>query len=83
MPLFGVDLAKVGRFGPTDDAVGRYWPAVGHDVADLNLGIGCTRIVFLLCTIALLPAAASKIVAVENAANRRTTKDISLLPMSQ
>ena len=76
---FGIDFAEVGRFGPADYPLRRRRPAVRHDVADLYLGIGCAGIVFLLRS-ALPPLAASKMMAVENAANRRATKDISFLP---
>ncbi|MHC2391758.1 hypothetical protein ACVIHB_006574 [Bradyrhizobium liaoningense] len=45
---FGVDLAEVGLLGLADHAVGGGGSAVGHDVADLDLGVGCAGIVFLL-----------------------------------
>src|SRR5581483_9717572 len=45
---FGVDHAEVGRLGPANHAIGRRRPAVGHDVADLDLRVSNAGIVFLL-----------------------------------
>src|SRR5215471_831330 len=47
-PTLGVNLAEIGCLGPADNAVGRCGPAVRHDVADLDLGVGYTGIVFFL-----------------------------------
>ena len=44
----GVDLLEIGFFGLADHAVGGGGSAVGHDVADLDLGIGRAGVVFLL-----------------------------------
>ena len=44
----GVDLLEVGFLGLADHTVGGSGSAVGHDVADLDLGIGGAGIVFLL-----------------------------------
>src|SRR5207248_3827491 len=45
---FRVYLAKIGRLGPADDAVGRRWPAVRHNVADFDLSVSGAGVVFLL-----------------------------------
>ena len=44
----GVDLLEVGFFGLADHAIGGRRSAVGHDVADLDFGIGGAGVVFLL-----------------------------------
>src|SRR5258708_3248305 len=44
----GVDLLEIGLFGFADHAVGGGGAAIGHDVADLDLGVGRTGVVFLL-----------------------------------
>ncbi|KAG5719640.1 hypothetical protein E4T56_gene17499, partial [Termitomyces sp. T112] len=43
-----VDHLEIGFFGLADDAIGRRRTAVRHDVADLDLGVGCAGVVFLL-----------------------------------
>ena len=43
-----VDHAEIGAHRLADDAVGRGRPAVRHDVADLDLGVGDAGVVFLL-----------------------------------
>ena len=43
-----VDLLEVGGFGLADHPIGGSRTAVGHDVADLDLGVGGTGVVFLL-----------------------------------
>ena len=43
-----VDHAEIGGFGPPDGAIGRSGPRVRHDVADLDLGVACAWVVFLL-----------------------------------
>jgi len=45
---FGVDLLEVRGDGLADQAVGGGRPAIGHDVADLDLGAARARIVFPL-----------------------------------
>jgi hypothetical protein len=45
---FRIDLLEVGLFGLADHAVGGSGSAVGHDVADLDFGVGRTGVVFLL-----------------------------------
>src|SRR6267378_3160247 len=45
---FGVDLLEVGILGLADHAVGGGWSAVGHDVADLDFGVGGAGVIFLL-----------------------------------
>ena len=45
---FGVDLLEVGLFGLADHAIGGGRTAIGHDVADLDLGVGGAGVVFLL-----------------------------------
>src|SRR6185437_14482928 len=45
---FGIDLVEIGRFGFSNRRIGRRGPRIGHDVADLDLGIGRTWIVFFL-----------------------------------
>jgi hypothetical protein len=44
----GVDLVEVGLFGLADHAIGGSGSAIGHDVADLDLGIGGPGVIFLL-----------------------------------
>ena len=44
----GIDLVEIGFLGLADGRVGRRRPRIGHDVADLDLGVGRARIVFLL-----------------------------------
>src|SRR6266403_3846912 len=48
----GVDLLEVGLLGLADHAVSGGRAAIGHDVADLDFGVGRTGVVFLLgeCT---------------------------------
>src|ERR1019366_9684696 len=46
---FGIDLPEVGIFGLADHAVSGSGTAIGHDVADLDFGIGGAGVVFLLC----------------------------------
>ena len=43
-----VDLLEIGGFGLADHAVGGGRSAVGHDVADLDFGVGGAGVVFLL-----------------------------------
>ncbi len=43
-----VDLLEVGGFGLADHAVGGGGAAIGHDVADLDFGVGGAGVVFLL-----------------------------------
>ena len=45
---FGVDLLEVGRDRLADEPVGRSRPAVGIDIADLDLFVGYPGAVFLL-----------------------------------
>jgi hypothetical protein len=47
------------------------------------ISVSVAPVSYFFWAIALLPAEASKSMAVENAANRRATKDISILPMNQ
>ena len=44
----GVDLVEIGGDRLADQAVSRGRPAVGIDIADLDLGVACAGIVFLL-----------------------------------
>ena len=44
----GVDHVEIGFFGLADHAIGRRRAAIGHDVADLDLGVAGAGIVFLL-----------------------------------
>jgi len=44
----GVDLLEVGVLGLADHAIGGRRSAIGHDVADLDFGVGGAGIVFLL-----------------------------------
>jgi len=44
----GVDLGKKGGLRSAYQRVGRQRPAVRHDIADLDLGIARTGIIFLL-----------------------------------
>ena len=44
----GVDLLEIGRLRLADGAIGRRRTAIGHDIADLDLGIAGAGIVFLL-----------------------------------
>src|SRR5262249_46381969 len=44
---FRIDLVEIGGFGLADGRVGRGRPGIGHDIADLDLGVGRTGIVFL------------------------------------
>jgi hypothetical protein len=74
-----VDHAEIGTHRLADDAVGRRRPTIGHDVANLDLGIGYAGVVFFWAN-ALPTLAAIKMMAVENAAIRRATKDIPFLP---
>jgi hypothetical protein len=46
---FGVHLVEVSRKGLADHAVSGSRSAVGHDIADLDFGIGGAGVVFLLC----------------------------------
>ena len=43
-----VDHLEIGFFGLADDAIGGGGAAVGHDVTDLDLGIGRTGVILLL-----------------------------------
>ena len=43
-----VDLLEIGRLGLADHAIGGGRTAIGHDVADLDFGVGGAGIVFLL-----------------------------------
>src|SRR5205814_8001366 len=43
-----VDHPEIGTHRLADDAIGRRRPAVRHNVADLDFGVGYARIVFLL-----------------------------------
>src|SRR6185437_4224769 len=43
-----VDLAEIGGFGLADHAVGGRGPAIGHDIAELDLGVGRADIILLL-----------------------------------
>ena len=44
----GIDLVEIGGLGLADGGVGGRRARIGHDVADLDLGVGGARIVFLL-----------------------------------
>jgi hypothetical protein len=44
----GVDLPEVSLLGLADHAVGGRRSAIGHDIADLDLGVGGAGIVFFL-----------------------------------
>ena len=43
-----VDHPEIGTHRLADDAISRRRPAVWHDVADLDFGVGCAGIVFFL-----------------------------------
>src|SRR5258705_5164489 len=45
----GIELPEKGLLGSADQGVGRKRPAVGHDVADLDLAVGGALVVFLFC----------------------------------
>src|SRR6185312_13253975 len=47
-PTRRVDLVEIGLLGLADHAIGRSGTAIGHDVADLDLGVGGAGVVFLL-----------------------------------
>lgn len=43
-----VDHPKVGRFGAANGALLREHPGIRHQVADLEVGIRCTRVIAFL-----------------------------------
>src|SRR5262249_20645662 len=45
----GIDLVEKGLLGLADHAVSGGRTAIGHDVADLDFGVGGAGVVFLLC----------------------------------
>src|SRR5215471_21173268 len=50
-------------------------------ILPILISVSVTPVSYFFWANALLPLAASKMMAVENAANRRATKDISFLPI--
>src|SRR6516165_8134350 len=57
---FGVHLVEIRRDGFTDDALSRRGPAVGHDIANLDLSVARTGLYFFCgvaepATIVMLP----------------------------
>src|SRR5262244_1808818 len=50
-------------------------------ILPILISVSVAPVSYFFWAIALLPLAASKMMAVENAANRRATKDISFLPI--